>query len=658
MRDLNYLTLLSSQYPSIGMVCSEIVNLQAILNLPKPTEHFLTDIHGEYEAFTHILRTASGVLKLKIEDVFGYRISSEEKKNLARLIFYPEQNLERIKGEVDNMADWYRVNIYRLISICKVVSSKYTRSKVRKALPKDFAYIIEELLHLKSTQLNKEEYYNQIINTIIEIERADKFIISISKLIQRLAVDKLHIIGDIYDRGPGAHIIMDELLKHHNCDIQWGNHDILWMGAALGQKALVATALRVSLRYGNLETLDEGYGISLFPLARFAMEVYKDDPCSEFAPRLTKKQIYEEQDKYLLAQMHKAISVIQFKLESRLIRKRAEFDMNDQSYLDHIDYEKGTINIDGKDYKLSSNNFPTIDPKKPYELTKEEKELINKMTFYFKNSEKLQKHAYFLYTNGTVYQKYNGNLLYHGCVPVDEKGDFLNLKIIGKTYKGKELLDKFDELVRKAFFNPEQGEDYRDWLWYLWRGKISPVFGKNRMTTFENYFLEEPSTHEEPKNPYFNLRENEDFCIKILNTFGLNPFEGHIINGHTPVKVKKGESPIKANGRLLVIDGGFSTAYQPQTGIAGYTLIYNSYGLRLASHSHFEGLETAISEGQDIVSSINVLEKTNRKKVSDTDTGRKILEKISDLKDLLRAYKEGLLKEKVSGKLYSSLDMY
>ena len=658
MRDLNYLTLLSSQYPSVGMVCSEIVNLQAILNLPKPTEHFLTDIHGEYEAFTHILRTASGVLKLKIEDVFGYRISTEEKKNLARLIFYPEQNIERVKSEMENMEDWYRVNIYRLISICKVVSSKYTRSKVRKALPKDFAYVMEELLHLKSNQLNKEEYYNQIVNTIIEINTADKFIISISKLIQRLAVDKLHIIGDIYDRGPGAHIVMDELIKHHNCDVQWGNHDILWMGAALGQKALVATALRISLRYGNLETLDEGYGISLFPLARFAMEVYKDDPCDEFAPRLTKKQIYEEQDKYLLAQMHKAISVIQFKLESRLIRKRKEFDMEDQSYLEHINYEKGTIVIDGKEHKLSSTNFPTIDPKKPFDLTKEEKELINKMTFYFKNSEKLQKHAYFLYTNGSVYRSYNGNLLYHGCIPVDSKGECLSLQILGKAYKGRALLDKFDELVRKAFFTPKTGEDYRDWLWYLWRGKISPVFGKNRMTTFENYFIEDVQARTEPKNPYFTLRENEDFCIKLLKHFDLNPFEGHIINGHTPVKVKKGESPIKANGRLLVIDGGFSSAYQDQTGIAGYTLISNSYGLRLASHSHFEGLEKAISEGQDIVSSLNVLEKTKRKKVMDTDTGAVIKEKIEDLKSLLNAYKEGLLKEKTSNKIYSSLDTY
>lgn len=643
MRELDYLKLLGKQYKTVGDVTTEIINLQAILNLPKGTEHFLTDIHGEYEAFTHHLRTASGVLKFKVDDIFGFSMSQEDKKNFTTLIFYPEGKIKHIKETQENLRDWYRVNMYRLISICKVVSSKYTRSKVRKALPKDFGYILEELLNLESTQLNKEDYYHQIINTIIDLERADEFIIEISKVIQRLAVDKLHIIGDIYDRGSGAHLIMEELMKHHDADIQWGNHDILWMGAAMGHPILVATAIRIALRYGNLETLEEGYGINMLPLGSLAMRHYADDPSKEFQPKLSKEQFYTEKDTELIAKMHKAIAIIQFKLEGSRIPKRKEFGMDDRMLLHKIDYEKGTIKIDGKDYQLSSNNFPTIDPKDPYKLTTEEEEVVKKLTFYFKNSDKLQKHMHLFYTNGSMYLKYNGNLLYHGCIVLDDKGNYQEYEIEGKKYKGKPLLDKFEQLVRKAYFTKDVYS--ADWLWYLWAGKCSPMFAKSKMATFERYFLKEKSLQKEGLNPYFKMRDREDICKKILADFGMDPDEGHIINGHTPVEEKKGENPIKGEGRLLVIDGGLSKAYQSKTGIAGYTLIYNSWGLRLVSHTPFTSIEKSVREGVEINSSMRVVEKTNRKTVSDTDIGIGIKEQIEDLKALLAAYRNGSVKE-------------
>lgn len=648
MRDLDYLRLLGKQYQTIGDVTTEIINLKAILNLPKATEHFLTDIHGEYDAFKHHLRTASGVLRFKVDDIFGFSMSKEDKKRFTTLIFYPEEKLKRVKGREENLADWYRVNMYRLISICKVVSSKYTRSKVRKALPKDFSYILEELLNLEATQLNKEDYYHQIINTMIELERADEFIIAISKVIQRLAVDKLHIIGDVYDRGDGAHLVMDELMKHHNVDIQWGNHDILWMGAALGHPIMVATALRVSLRYGNMESLEEGYGINMLPLGTLAMRVYGDDPCKEFLPKLSQEQFYSEKDKELIAKMHKAIAVIQFKLEKEAIERRKEFQMEDRLLLHNIDYEKGTIAIDGKEYKLTSCHFPTIDPKDPYKLTKEERDVVNKLSFYFKNSEKLQSHVHFLYTNGSMYLNYNGNLLYHGCMVMDAKGEYQSYEIDGKSYRGKELLDKFEHMARKAYYDKEV--ESSDWLWYLWTGKKSPMFAKCKMATFERYFLKEKSLHKEELNPYFYLRDKEDVCKKILTDFGIDPESGHIINGHTPVEEINGESPIKANGRLLVIDGGFSRAYQPKTGIAGYTLIYNSWGLRLVSHRAFTSVDRAVSEGVEINSSMRVLEKTNRKLVADTDIGRELMDQIEDLRALLAAYRNGSVKETIKKK--------
>ncbi len=644
MDNTEYLQLLARQYPSIGDVTTELINLKAILNLPKGTEHFLTDIHGEYEAFSHHLRTASGVMMFKVDDIFGYSLSEHDKKMLAILISYPEERLKIVREEGRNQKDWYQVTIHRLITICKVLTSKYTRSKVRKALPKDFAYILDELLHMEISQLNKEDYYHQIINTVIELERADNFIIAICKVMQRLAVDRLHIIGDIYDRGPYPHKVMDRLMAHHDVDIQWGNHDVLWMGAAIGHPVMVATAIRIALRYANLECLEEGYGINLLPLGQLAMEVYQDDPCTEFLPRLAgNEEFYAEKDKLLIARMHKAISVIQFKLEGQLIKRRPEFAMDDRDCLSQIDYANGLFKASKNSHELTSNHFPTIDPKDPLKLTKDEQAVIDKLTFYFSNSEKLQQHIRFFYTNGSLYLTCNGNLLIHGCIVLDEQGQYQNLAINGKNYSGQELLDKFDELVRKAQYT--RNIDDADWLWYLWTGPKSPMFAKHKMATFERYFLKDKGLHKEVLNPYFKLRGHEEICQKILKDFGLDPNNGHIISGHTPVKEIKGESPIKANGRLLVIDGGLSRPYQVTTGIGGYTLIYNSWGLRLVSHKPFSSTDQVIKEGVEINSDIRVLKKTHRKRVMDTDAGRKISKEISRLNLLLDAYRNGQIPE-------------
>ncbi|BBE31820.1 fructose-1,6-bisphosphatase class 3 [Tepiditoga spiralis] len=644
MRSIEYLKLLSKEYPNIASVSSEIINLQAILNLPKATEHFLTDLHGEDEAFDHVIRTASGVLKRKIDDIFGDHLHEEDKKQLGVLIFYPEQKLKELHEKNITTPNWYKITLNRVINICKVISSKYTRSKVRKALPKDFAYIIEELLHLKNTQLNKEGYYNNIINTIIEIGRADDFIIQISYLIQRLAVDKLHIVGDIFDRGNGAHKIIERLIKHHDCDIQWGNHDILWIGAALGHPALVATAVRITLRYANLSILEDSYGINLRPLLTFAMNTYKGDPCEEFMPRVD-KNLFNESEKYMIAQMHKAISIIQFKVEEKIMNEYPELHINNIDYLENINYEKGTIKLNNTVYSLTSNNFPTIDPKNPLNLTKEESDVLNNLIKNFTESEKLKSHIYFLINKGSMYLKTNGNLLFHGCIPMNEEGNFEEVEINGRKYKGRALLDKFDVYVRKSYFHKNENNKYLKWLWYLWRGEKSPLFGKNKMSTFERYFIKNKETHKEIKNSYYTLREKEEIALKVLDEFDLDE-KGYIINGHTPVKVKKGESPIKANGRLLVIDGGFCRAYQNTTGIAGYTLIFNSYGLVLNSHKKFEGTKKAIIEGQDIISSTNVLKKAERLKVKNTDIGKELIKEVEDLKELLEAYKNGVLKEK------------
>ncbi|AFS79783.1 fructose-1,6-bisphosphatase [Gottschalkia acidurici 9a] len=649
--EIRYLKLLAKQYPTIAEVCTEIINLQAILNLPKGTEHFLTDIHGEYESFNHVLKNASGVIKRKIKDSLGTSISEKDAKTLATLIYYPEQKLKIITEHEKNIDEWYRVTLYRLVEICRHVSSKYTRHKVRKALPKDFAYIIEELLHEHPDRMDKEKYYNEIVKTIIRIGRANEFIIAISNLIQRLVIDRLHIIGDIFDRGPGSDIVMDTLINYHSVDIQWGNHDILWMGAAAGSEACIATVLRICARYVNLDTIEDGYGINLLPLATFALDFYKDDECLAFKPKVGDNMNYSEKDLKLVSQMHKAISIIQFKLEGEIIKRRPHLGMEDRLLLNEIDYEKGTINLYGKMYKLNDNKFPTISPNNPYELTSEEKELMERLKSSFLNSERLQKHIRFLFTKGSMYLKYNSNLLYHGCIPLNEDGTFKKVKIgrTGREYSGKAYLDRLETLVREGYFqkdDPDVNLYGLDLTWYLWTGCDSPLFGKDKMTTFERYFVDDKETHNEKKNPYFRIEDNEDICNMIFKEFDLNPEVSHIINGHVPVKIKKGESPIKANGKLLVIDGGFSRAYQGTTGIAGYTLIYNSYGLLLASHEPFESTQKAIEEEQDILSTTVVLEReVERKRVGDTDIGEELRTQIKDLEMLLNVYRKGIVKE-------------
>ena len=608
---LRYLQLLSRQYPNIAAASTEIINLEAILNLPKGTEHFLTDIHGEYEPFVHVLRNGSGVVKIKIDEIFGNSLLESEKKSLATLIYYPEQKLEIVAREEKNLEDWYRITLYRLIELSRYASSKYTRSKVRKALPKDFSFIIEELLHEQSDDFNKQKYYSGIISTIIDIGRANEFIIALSKLIQRLVVDRLHILGDIYDRGPRPDIIIDTLMDYHSVDIQWGNHDMLWMGAAAGSRASIANVLRISARYANLDVIEDIYGINLLPLATFALAVYKDDPCKEFIPRIGDDSNHGSTEIDLIAKMHKAITIIQFKLENEIIKRRPDFNMDHRLLLHRIDYKEGVINLKDKTYRLKDCNFPTIDPNNPYELSKEEYALMEKLVSSFKNSDKLQKHISFLFEKGNMYLKYNSNLLFHGCIPFNEDMTFKSMKIHGREYYGRCLLEKFESLAREGYFNEEGSEEKlygMDIMWYLWTGPSSSLFGKEEMATFERYFIDDKSTHVEHKNPYYKWRDNEEMCNKVLEAFGLNSNESIIINGHVPVKQVKGESPIKARGKLLVIDGGFAKAYRRDTGVAGYTLIYNSFGIQLVSHQPFESTEDAIMKERDILSTITVVE--------------------------------------------------
>ena len=646
--EVRYLERLSQLYPTIAKASTEIINLQAILNLPKGTEHFLTDIHGEYEAFSHVLKNGSGSVRRKIDDVFGNTMSSKDKQTLATLIYYPKEKMDRIKKEEENMEDWYKITLYRLIEICKCAASKYTRSKVRKALPADFAYVIEELITEKADISDKESYYNAIVSTIIRIGRAEEFIIALSELIQRLTVDHLHIVGDIYDRGPGPHIIMDKLMEYHSIDIQWGNHDVLWMGAAAGQRGCIANVIRICARYGNLDILEDAYGINLLPLATFALNVYKDDPCECF--QLKADSGHTPGEKLMNIKMHKAISIIQFKVEGQIIKKNPGFKMEKRNLLHHIDYEAGTIELDGKTYELLDKNFPTIDPKKPYALTKEEEDIMERLERAFLNCEKLQRHMRFLLNKGGLYKVYNNNLLYHGCVPLNEDGSLKNVRIYGHSYKGKGLYEVLESYVRKGFYalDGKEKERGKDMMWYIWLSENSPLFGKDKMATFERYFLAEKETHKEKKNPYYCLLENEKVVDRIMDEFGLQNECRHIINGHVPVKTKNGESPIKCGGKVLVIDGGFSRAYQKETGIAGYTLIYNSYGLILAAHEPFESTEAAIEKESDIHSdSIVVKRVLERKLVGDTDIGKDLKEQIEDLECLLEAYRSGKIAERL-----------
>ncbi|TVR31038.1 MAG: fructose-1,6-bisphosphatase [Balneolaceae bacterium] len=643
-----YLELLAEQFPSIRAASTEIINLSAILELPKGTEHFISDIHGEYEPFLHVLKNGSGSIKRKIEEIFQDTMLDQEKRNLATLIYYPEKKIPLILQKVDNPAEWYRVTLFHLIKLCRVISSKYTRNKVRKALPPDFAYIIEELLHEQEGQTNRQEYYSSIIDSIIETGRSEAFITEMARLIQRLAIAHLHVIGDVYDRGPGAHIIMDKLLEYHSVDFQWGNHDVVWMGAAAGSDACIANVIRVSLRYANMETLENGYAISMLPLVSLAMDVYGDDPCEQFRPKASGTS-HTENELQLMAQMHKAITIIQLKLEAQIIDRRPQFQMQNRRLLDRINLEEGTINIDGTTYPLIDTQFPTLDPDNPFQLTDQERSLMNKLRLSFTNSERLQEHTRFLYSKGSMYLTYNGNLLYHGCIPMTPHGKLRSFNFDGVNHSPREFMDRLERLARQGYFetgNPEKRQYGRDTIWYLWSGAQSPLFGKSKMATFERYFIEDPATHKEEMNPYYDFRTDEKVVSRILEEFGLDPDSGHVINGHVPVKVKKGESPLKAGGKLLVIDGGFAKAYQSQTGIAGYTLIFNSYGLLLAAHHSFQSTQKAIEEARDIHSETEILEQNRKRiRVCDTDHGIEMQQRIDDLKDLLKAFRSGIVKE-------------
>ena len=646
--ELRYIKSLAKQYPTIAAASTEIVNLSSILNLPKGTEHFLTDIHGEYEQFNHVLKNGSGSVRRKIDEEFGNTLSNKDKKSLATLIYYPNEKLDIVMKEEDNMEDWYKITLYRLVQITKRVSSKYTRSKVRKALPKDFAYVIEELITEKAEVQDKEAYYNEIVHTIIRIGRAPEFIVALCELVQRLVIDHLHIVGDIYDRGPGPHIIMRTLRYYHSVDIQWGNHDVVWMGAACGQPACIATVIRMAARYGNLDSLEEGYGINLIPLATFAMEKYKDVDCSVFNIKYNTN--YNTKDLTLDMKMHKAISIIQFKLEGQIIMRRPEFEMEDRLLLDKIDFDKKTVRIDGVDYPMKDTDFPTIDPANPYQLSHEEEEVVERLVQAFKRCDKLQKDIRFLFSKGSMYKVYNSNLLFHGCVPLDEEGNFLKVNLFGKEYAGKALYDALDNYARKGYYGNRDSDEKlkgQDIIWYIWAGPKSPVFGKDKMATFERYFLDDKETHKEKKNAYYRLYDREDILNKILIEFGLSTEKSHIVNGHVPVEQKNGESPIKCGGKLLVIDGGFSKAYQSKTGIAGYTLVANSHGMRLVSHEPFESAETAIKNESDIFSdSIIVETSAARQRVADTDIGKELKVQIHQLEELLEAYREGIIVEK------------
>lgn len=649
---IDYLKLLSKLYPTMEAVAEEIVNLSAIINLPKGTEHFLADIHGEHEAFDHVMRNASGIVRRKIDDAFGESLSSDEKRELATLVYYPK---ERISLKTDELACeeddtplflWYEVMLYRLVKLCREAGYKYSRSRVRKQIPENYQYIIEELLHEDKESTMKRGYYKGIIDSILEIDRADDFIIILAELIKKLTVDHLHIIGDIYDRGAGAHHVMNTLVDHHSADIQWGNHDVLWIGAACGSEVCMADVLRVSLRYANMDTLTEGYGINLGPLVRLVMSHYQGNFADKFIVK-SKAPGYRQEDLDLFSRMQKAIAIIAFKLEGQLIKRRPELGISKRSLLDRIDYVKGTIDIDGKTYSLADKDFPTIDPDNPYELILEEKYVVDRMKSSFLHSELLQKHARFLIDKGGMYKVYNGNLLFHGCIPMTKEGDFQEFDFRGKKIKGKALLDAFDNMVHQAYYakNQEEKSYALDMMWYLWCGPLSPLFGKNPMATFERYFIEDKESHKEEKNPYYLWRDHKESCEAILEEFNLDSKRGFIINGHVPVKVSAGELPIKGGGHLITIDGGFAKAYQKVTGIAGYTLIFNSQGMHLVSHEPFETKEKAVMEGFDIIpTSVFVEEDRPQMLVGDTDNGIAIKERIDALKSLLAAYRSGTVR--------------
>ena len=648
--DRRVLELLAQTFPNVSAASTEIINLEAILNLPKGTEHFVADIHGEHEAFRHILRNASGNIKRKVTELFGTTMRESEIREFCSLVYYPEQKLQLIQASEKDLNDFYNITLHKLIRVCQSVSSKYTRSKVRKSLPKEFAYIIEELLHESLSDDDKQAYFSRIIETIISTGQADEFITALCYVIQRLSIDQLHILGDIFDRGPGAHIIMEILCDYGRFDIQWGNHDALWMGAAAGNECCIANVLRLSLRYGNMVTLEDGYGINLVPLATFAMETYGDDPCERFMPNIAADEDISEKTRLLIARMHKAISVIQFKLEAAMAYKHPEWGLQDRDILSKIDFDKGTIILEGKEYQLNDSYFPTVDKKNPNRLNEEERELIEKLTHSFSVSDKLHKHIDCLLSNGCMYGIYNSNLLFHASMPLNSDGSLKEVEVNGEKYKGRQLMHKIGMTMREAF-NDDSSADIRefarDYFWYLWCGSDSPLFDKSKMATFERYFIDDPATHAEEKGWYFKLRDNEQICDMILDAFGVEGEHRHIINGHVPVRAGKGESPIRANGKLMVIDGGFAKAYHHTTGIAGYTLVFHSQGFQLVQHEPFTSAEEAVMTGGDIVSTTQIVELSSRRmRVRDTDKGHEILAQIDELTELLYAFRHGIVKER------------
>lgn len=651
--DIRYLELLSNRYPSIQATSAEIIKLATELNLPKGTEHFISDIHGEYEALRHVLKNGSGSIRRRINELFSNSLSESERRNLATLIYYPEQKLPLILKEVEDKVSWYRKTLRNLIEICQDVASKYPRTTLERFLPDVYAPIIEELLYEQEKLEIRSKYYQSILENIIATRSAPSFIKALAELIQKLAIARLHILGDVYDRGPGAHLIMDMLMDYHSIDIQWGNHDILWMGAAAGSDACIANVIRICLRYANMETLENGYGISLLPLVSFAINTYMDDDCTLFRPSPSSEDELTENEQLIMARMHKAITIIQFKLEGQIITRRPQYEMEDRLLLDKIDYRKGTIQINGKLHPLRDNNFPTVDPTQPYILSHQEKSVMEKLRLSFINSNRLQRHIRFLFSKGSMYLTYNGNLLYHGCIPMNSDGSFSAFKIDGKRFIARQFMDGLDRLARQGYFatdEPERKLDGMDTMWYLWSGAQSPIFAKEKMATFERYFVADPTTHVENRNPYYEHRDREEIAERILVEFGLDPESGHIINGHVPVKVKRGESPVKAGGKLIVIDGGLSKAYQKQTGIAGYTLVSNSFGLLLAAHQPFESTQKAIEEEADIESTTQILKpNTVRIFVRETDRGAEIQQQVIDLQALLEAYRAGLIKENLRG---------
>lgn len=645
MIDQQYLRLLAKSYPTIEAASSAIVNLSALRSLPKGTEYFFSDLHGEHEAFIHMIRSASGVIRSKIDAIFGMSVSLKDRRELAALIYQPEQKIAEIRLRSGDFDEWCRITIYRLVEVCKEVASKYIRITVREKMPKSFAYILDELLHSDDSE-NKARYFDEIINSIVETDVASDFIIGMCHLIGQLAIDHLHIIGDIFDRGPHADEIMNELMEFHNVDIQWGNHDISWMGAVAGNRACIANVIRLGISYNNFDLLEDGYGINLRPLSAFAAKVYQDDPCEVFVPHVLDENKYDPVDIHLAAKMHKAITIIQFKVEGQLIRRHPEYQMEDRILLNQIDFTKGTVRIGEKSYPLKDTLFPTVDPADPLKLTSEEEELMLTLAASFRHSKILGRHIKFLYSHGSMYKVINSNLLYHGCIPMTEDGEFDEVTFDGKTYRGKSYLEYIDSRVRTAYFAPKGSQeryDARDFLWYLWCGSKSPLFGKSKMAAFERYFIEDPETYREKMNPYYKLVEKRSICEKLLREFQLDPEHSHIFNGHVPVKIKEGESPIKGDGLLFIIDGGMSKAYHPKTGIAGYTLIYNSHELALAEHRPFDA---TIEEREEHFPTLHVVEvMKERVMVADTDAGKEMAEQIVELKALLQAYRDGSVKE-------------